>query len=42
MALEPSLHLGMLVGPVVVHHQVQRRLSGEFLMQMAHEAHHME
>jgi len=37
MALEPSLHLGMLVGPVVVHHQVQRRLSGEFLMQMAQE-----
>ena len=35
--LEPRLHVGMLVGAVVVHHQVQRDISGEFRIQAAQE-----
>ena len=37
MLLEPSAHVRMLVGAVIVHHQVQPHLAGEFLIQTAQE-----
>lgn len=36
-ALEPRLHVGRLVGAVVVHHQVQSNVSGEFRLQATQE-----
>jgi len=38
IALQPGLHLGMFVGAVVVHHQVQWHRAGKFSIQTAQEA----
>src|SRR3989304_4645606 len=35
---QPSLYLGLVVGPIVVHDQMQRRLFGEFPVQLPQEA----
>ena len=37
VALEPCLHVGVLVRPVVVHHQVQGEFAGKFPIQAAQE-----
>ena len=37
VALEPRLHVGVLVGAVVVHHQVQSDVAGKFRIQAAQE-----
>jgi len=37
MALQPRLHVGMLVGAVIVHHQVERDLAGKLRIKASQE-----
>ena len=38
VAIELGLHIGMLVGAVVVHYQMQRHVAGEFRIQTPQES----
>ena len=37
VTLKPGLHIGMRVGTIVVHHQMQSDLAGEFRIQATQE-----